>query len=645
MLIFDQLKKNDPQIRLLTIAVLAGLSILLSGLWYVQIISAHRYRESEKAQSFRTVRIPAQRGWILDRNGMVLAENRPSFNLHLYLKDVRTAFHSNYLHLKRQKEKEGKTRWSAAERDQLGKLSRYMVASNFLSVLTPVLGRDVTVDWARFNSHFAMQTALPLPVLNDLNPDQVARFLENPKPPPGLQLEIQSLRHYPHGTLAAHLIGHLTRDESYDSENEITYSFRLSDFRGAMGLERRYDQVLRGQPGMKSVLVNNLGYSQSETTFPLPQQGDTLVLTLDLGIQQAAEKALRALGPETRGAAIVMDARSGDLYAMVSSPAFDPNIYVPAPTPEQMQYLNDEKLKPGLNRCTYAIYAPGSIFKIVTSLAALEAGVMDPDALLYSPGFTMVGRRRIGDEAGAGEYNFIRAFKKSSNVYFIEHALRKGVKERMAALGRKLQLGQRLGAFPGQELGGDFPALEEMQRGWSDGDTANLSIGQGRIAVTPMHMAVMTAAIANGGKVLQPRIVLRTEPADPRSQAQGTTFPGGRVRDTLDVQPRHLQLVRKAMLADVEEEEGTGRRAYVPGMGVCGKTGTAEVKIGNRQVGKNTWFVSFAPYDDPRYVVVVMVEDGHFGGTTCAPVARAIYEAIQAREKGAQGRQSLVRHP
>jgi penicillin-binding protein 2 len=247
-----------------------------------------------------------------------------------------------------------------------------------------------------------------------------------------------------------------------------------------------------------------------------------------------------------------------------------------------------------------------------------------------------VGNRRINDTAPAGQYDFPKALMHSSNTYFITNGIKAGI-ENIIRLGQQFHLGERTGLHTRQEVGGSFPSLDRVRRNWHDGDTANICIGQGMMAVTPLQMAVMTAAIANGGKVLRPRLVSRIESQDPALEGEAAGLQPSPPPDRLEVSQRSLQIVREAMLADVEEAGGTGTRAAVPGLKICGKTGTAQVMdTSNHVIGENTWFISFAPYERPRYAVVVMVEverNSGSGGTTCAPIAHNIYLAIQDRER------------
>ena len=654
MLIFDQLKRNDVHLRTLTWSALAGMLILVAGLYYVQIIASRHYSENQVAQSFRTVRIPAVRGKILDGNGTVLVENKPSYTVGLYLEELRDLFQAEWkrsrpplVSYEKHFEIFGwrlfswtKTRraYKMTTRESLEYQSRvrFQVVSNIAHRLSHTLQHPVDVDYQEFARHYNRQLPLPLPLAKDLTPELVARFQEQPLQIPGLDLDVQPYRHYIYSNTAAHVLGYLTRDDSSAKDEDAFFNYRLPDYRGRVGIEGTFDEELRGKAGVKSVLVNSMGYRQSETVWAPVVPGKNVTLTIDVKIQRAAESALERAMKTTRGAAVVMDPWSGDILAMASTPSFDPNLFVPSISHEDYATLSDTNTRPQINRAVQENYHPGSIFKIVTGLAFLEEG-MDPEQVFHlnrGARGIYVGRRFIGDLAHEGDYNFQRAFVKSSNSYFITNALDYGV-EPIVRLGQRLHLGERSGLPTAQEVPGNLPSMTTIrQHGWVPGDTANLCIGQGPVDVTPLQMAIMTAAIANGGKVMYPRLVARVEPAEQSSGEKPTFYPPGRIRDELGVQPNSLKVVKEAMLADVEDEEGTGRSAGMTGIRICGKTGTAQVTNPKGYVvGQITWFVSFAPYENPGYVVVVMVENGVGGGATCAPVARKIYEALLQHEQ------------
>ena len=667
MLIFDQLNKADRPLRALSWMVAIGIGTLLTGLWWVQVVRSRHYVEGQRNQSYRTVRVPAPRGKILDRNGVALAENRPVYNISLYLGDpaFRDLVREEYIREVEQALQRDpaamlrKPSWSenllatfgirkqstklrklgSAEKTGIARRSRFVAASNLVERLSATLGQPLVIDESRFHLHWDQRRALPMPLISDLNPSQIARFQERGMQIPGLDMEIQPLRVYPKGTLAAHLLGYL-RLNTDSVEDEISfYNYRLPDYRGQSGLEYSFDEELRGKAGGKSVLVNNLGYRQSEAVWAEVEAGQNVTLTIDTEIQSAAERALREAGPRpVRGAAVVMDCRTGEILALASAPTFDPNDWVPhLPQAVYDTYTNRE-VAPLLNRAVYNGFPPGSTFKTVVALAALEAGTLKPEEIYHSLGYYPMGRG-IADPAGAGDFDFKRAFKRSSNSYFIEHGLAVGP-EAILAMAQRLHFGERTGIQLGQDSRGILPTREwvSQHRGaWRAGDTANLCIGQGDVLVTPLQMAVATAAVANGGQVLWPQLIVAVRPADALVDSAVRMVVGPRLRDQLPVSQHTLGVIHEAMLADTEDSDGSGTAARVAGFRVCGKTGTAQMKKEGQTHAYDhyTWFASYAPYEDPRYSVVVMVQSGSSGGGTCAPVAGKIYRVLQSREQRA----------
>jgi len=631
-------KPPDTQLRVLAILMGGGFGVLLAGLWYVQVFSSKKFADSLEDQAVRTVRLPAVRGKILDRHGQAFAENRPTYNVELYLAELGKHFQTEYVRLR-----PAGVRLTRAERESLEWAARYNVVSNITAQVSDWLQQPQVIDQRRFQRHYNEVRALPIPLLQNLNPGQVARFAERPGVFPGLDLEIQPLRVYPHGGLAAQVLGTLTRDQSSQVEEDAFYHYRLPDWRGMTGMEGIFDVQLRGTAGTKSMTVNRLGYRQQEIMLRAPEPGNHLVLTLDFRLQRAAEAALvtSLFGAQTRGAAVVLDVHNGDVLAMASAPTFEPVEFMGHIATERWtNVLNHPVQRPMLNRATQENYHPGSVLKMLTGLAALELERLDPKEVFNvvedperpGKGCYHVGNRKVKDTVAAGPYDFKKALMHSSNAYFIHQALKPGVLQKMILLGEKFHLGERTGILPRQETAGEFPDQTDLLRRWQPGDTANLAIGQGKVSVSPLQIAVMTAAIANGGKVLSPRLVLRTEPSDPQSGDQANEFPV-KVRDELGVKPENLRLIHEAMLAEVEEAGGTGVGATIRGLKIGGKTGTAEIEQGGRVVDKTTWFASFAPVDRPKWAVVVMVESGASGGKTCAPIARLIYEALLKHER------------
>jgi penicillin-binding protein 2 len=657
MFVLDQLQKSDQQLKWLAVVILAGLLTLLGGLWYVQVVASKKFMDDQIAQSFRTVRIPAIRGKILDREAHPLAENHPSYNASVYLEELSKFYRAAYTYvLSNETARVRKTyqrKLTYEERQHAQQTARYLVTSNVVSRLGLLLGQPLALDQAEFQEHWKQRLALPLAAMSNLSSNQIARLMEQTSLPVGIDLDVQPIRAYPHRELGAHVIGFLRMDDSSREGEDSFFNYRLPDYKGVVGIEGMFDEQLRGRAGVKSVMVNSLGYRQSENIWNSAEPGKNVVLTLDLGIQQEAEKAMeraeRDSGIATRGAVVVMDPNNGDILAMVSTPAYDPAQYVPRISVAEMEKMNDPVLRPMINRASQERYRPGSIFKIITALACLEAGVLDIHEIMTTHGAATVGNATIKDTAPAGQYDFKRAFIHSSNEYFIHYGLKAGL-ENIMRMGQRFHLGEPLELPTGQSDGGLFPTREILQRRaarhepWTDGETANLCIGQGMIDVNPVQMAVMVSAVVNGGKVYYPRLVQRVEPMELTGMGDDITTYPTRLRSELGLNPRNLEIIKEAMLADVESAEGTGRRAAVPGvLRIGGKTGTAENKQGSRLVDKTVWFVSYASFNDrPRYVVVVMVEGGSSGGGNCAPVAGQIYRALNSRYRTGQ---NLAVHP
>jgi penicillin-binding protein 2 len=668
MIVFDELKRNDPHLRTLVLMMLVGLFVLLAGLWWVQIVSFRDYQAHLETQSFRTVRIPAVRGKILDRNGIVLAENRAAFNVSLYLEELRRPFaaaaaekiNAARNELKRQLETEQKRlrrKLSKEERrsfilnekqlEQLRKQARFEVASKVVAQVGERLQLPLTLNSTNFERHFKETLALPFAIATNLSDLQIARFSEQTTSPIGVDLEVRSFRFYPLGTTAAHAIGCLQKTDASAEGELAVFSYRLPDYRGMVGIESAYDKELRGMAGTKTVLVNSSGYRQTENIWTPAEAGSNVYLTIDVPIQKESEKAL-ALRSSTPCAAVVMDVNNGDILALASSPTLNPNSFIQGAPAAEWERIYGGAQK---NRATQERYYPGSTFKPVVGLAALEHG-LDADAQYYvqadpkRPGkgcIYLKGGGKVEDLAPPGEYNFQKALIHSSNAYFITNGIWAGI-SRIVELGHRLHFGEPTGLNTRQETSGTFPSLQRISSNWYDGNTANVCIGQDPVMVTPLQMAVMTAAMANGGTVYWPRLVATLEAQDPLYAGQKLLLPAGRVRDHLGISPHSLEILKRAMYADVHTGlSGTGHRARVDGMDICAKTGTAQLKdVHGNTKDHTTWFISFAPRDKPRYAVVVMVESGTSGGESCGPIVHDIYVAIQKREQSTPTIQPLA---
>ncbi len=644
-------KKEQPEYRLRIISwfIVSGLFMLVSVLWYLQVVKGKEFADEQVFQSSRSVRIPAVRGKILDANGNSLAESRPSYRLCLYLEELSPLFKKAYstaiTNEAQQVLKQHGRRLSSQERQLIARKARYWAASNSIYRAGLLLGQQIQLNEDYFDKHYRERLAIPMPISAELTSTQMAMFQESSYIPPGVDIDVQPLRFYPYNTIAAHIIGYLARNDQPVDGEDAFFNYLLPDYKGVIGIEWVFDNYLRGKAGYKSVMVNNLGYRQSESVWTPAEPGNNVVLTIDVKIQEIAEKSLRTGFENVKGAVVVMNPENGDILAIASSPSYNPNDFIPRISSQEMTYLNDSNLRPMINRASQERYPPGSVFKIVTALACLESGInptekyiVQPDPSNPSHGCIYVGNRKIRDTAPPGEYDLHRALVKSSNSYFIHCGLKAGLK-RILEMGNRFYFGKSMELPTGQSDKGFFPDENwikgQSQRGniWTDGDTANLCIGQGSIAVNPVQIAVLISAVANGGKVFYPRLVQRIEPMEIGMSTGKKLEFSTRTRGLLNVSNEHLQFVKKAMLDDVEDIEGTGRAAAVTGLKIAGKTGTAEVQEGAVTVDKIAWFASYAPYESPKYVVVVMIEGGVSGGRTCAPIAGQIYRGILNLER------------
>ena len=625
------IRREDMGLQWLAIGLFVCFVVLAGGLWYVQIVSFKKYEKYREVQSYRTVRIPAPRGLIYDRDSQVLADNEPKLNIVVYLDQLREDFTRIYYELK------GDQKLTYLEGLELQKDARYLTVSNMVYEASVIIDNPSTpLDRSDFEYHYNQHRYMAMPVLTGLSREQMARFMEQGSRLKGFDLEVRSKRRYPNESLAAHVLGYMRPRQRSSNERSATlqmsFDYELPDFMGKSGLESQYEEELSGEPGAKSILVNNMIYRQEEEEWLPFLPGKHLYLTLDTEIQKAAEDALQYLNPHKlrKGAIVVMDCTNGDVLALASAPDFDPNIFTGFLPASVFNPMRDPKgTLPLFNRATNGRYHPGSIFKIMIGLAGLETGIIDPAAEYYGEGYFPMGGRRIADTAGAGYFDFDRAFYKSSNAYFIHYGLELGA-ETIVDYGNQIFLGKETGLLPAQETGGYFPSKQYVRKGWNPGDTANLSIGQGKIDVTPLQMAVMTSAAANGGTVFWPRIVAGWESTLPNGDSVFEPAPVGRVRGKLKVSSRNIKILQDAMLADVENPRGSGANCRIPGYLIGGKTGTAETgfRINGRRI-KHTWFVSYAPFENPRYAVAVFIDDGISGQTSCSPLARRVFEVLK----------------
>jgi penicillin-binding protein 2 len=398
------------------------------------------------------------------------------------------------------------------------------------------------------------------------------------------------------------------------------------DLVGQAGIESQYNRALMGQDGYRRVIVNSRGLEKDEAERRPPKDGPSLTLTLDADLQRAMERAFQGRA----GSAVALDPATGEVLAMTSTPAYDPNQFTMGVEPAVWNELKLDPDTPLMNRVLQGQYAPGSVFKIVMAVAGLEEGVISPTRSFYCPGYLSIYDNlfRCHKAEGHGMVNLRRALAQSCNVYFYHVGVQLEI-DRIARYARLLGLGARTGVDLPAEAAGLVPSPEWKQRTqrlpWYAGETVSVAIGQGQLTVTPLQLARLTATVANGGRLVRPRLV----------KAFGGRTPEPEPPPELGIRPATLAAVNEGLCA-VVNDQGTGWRARLEGIEVCGKSGSAQVvsharlsrAVSTAGFQSHAWFVAFAPADQPRIALAVLVEHGGGGGQAAAPVAREILSAF-----------------
>jgi penicillin-binding protein 2 len=608
-----------PRIRLAVLGALflAGLALVAYRLWTLQVrTGAEAWRVRQAKQSIRSVRLPGTRGAIRDRNGVVLAENRPSYCIDVYVEELRAN--------------------GPAERTVEKVMDAIYRLSERIGVPCPLSADDV-------RRHIRRRTPLPLTAWRDLPEAAIARYVETAEESAGTALSVEPVRHYPLGRTASHVLGYVGRADlagEYDARREAAGDgafteekphFYLPEMAGRAGVEKSFDGILRaGDGGKLELQVDVAGFKFDEVSRREGGKGSDLVLAIDADVQAALERILSEPLPtenpsvKRKGAGVVIDPANGDVIALASVPDFDPNDFVPAIPERVWRKLADDPAKPLLDRAVSGEYAPGSTFKPVTLLAALGTGAMTAATRCTCPGHFRLGNAvfRCWNHWGHGSIDMEHALRYSCNVYLFTAGLAAGA-EAVQEEARGFGFGRKTGIALGGERPGLVPTdgwLRTARRtSWRDGDTCNLSIGQGAMLVTPLQLALYAAALANGGTLWRPRLALEVAGPDGRKRAIAPA--------KAEVQPKvsrkAMETIRRGMRDVVNASDGTGKKAAVPGVTVAAKTGTAE--YGRKGDGKKmTWMIAFAPYENPKYAVAILEEDGMGGGSTCAPRVRKI---------------------
>lgn len=620
------MKRRAPIYRLyfLAIIILLAFGGITFQLWLVQIARGEDYTARIRRGSQVTVRIPAVRGEILDRNGIPLVQNRMSFDVDFYLPDVVRAYREDHGGVP-----------TITYRGTVHNMPKSMKEADVARIVSEEviprleeLGAAEDYNARRLQIHYRNNREVPFNYRQDLDFETMAVLSERNMQLPGVNVTQKPVRHYVHGALAAHILGYVGPVANLDKQPDIReFNFYDPDLEGKAQIELAMDQYLRGKPGVRILQRNVKGVIEGEVSVIEPQQGANVFLTLDARIQYIAEKALRAVG---RGAAVVIDPNNGDILAMASAPSFDPNTFIPSISAKAWSELTSDDTDPLLNRAISS-YAPGSTYKVFIALAGLKAGKAGV--------FPCGGGIAIGDvfmkchSAAHGSMGLESALKLSCNGYFYRLGIATGI-DTITALGNMLGFGQKSGIPLSGESPGILPGPEYLARvrpreRWSTGYTANTAIGQGEVLASPLQMALLAATLANGGTSFYPRLIDRVVAQDGSVLLQEPARVHANLISDAGLTPEQIGRVRDGMRRVVEEGGGTGGRARIKGIEVAGKTGTAQnwtMRNGRRAQDNHVWFIAFAPYEKPRYAVAVFVQGAKSGGGVAAPIAAKILD-------------------
>jgi penicillin-binding protein 2 len=572
-----------PHFKLYVAVIVLGFAALVLRLWYLQIAMGEQLLAQSESNRKRFIRLFAPRGMIVDRAGRTLAMNRPEFVVSIIPAEV------------------------GNDDSVLHRLSQILEMP--LADILQVVG----------NAKQRAQRLYPVPLATGISLEVVTRIEENRLWLRGVDVSPQPIRWYPEGKLASHLLGMLGEVDAKELQTLREAGVSPGEYVGKMGVERVQEVWLHGKAGGKWVEVDARGRQRREIEEVPAEQGATVMLTIDKRLQRAAEEAFG----NRVGAVVAVDPRTGEVLLLASFPRFDPNAFARGVKPHVWREIANNPLHPLQNRSIGSRYPPGSTFKIVTAAAGLHFGAITPHTGFYCPGALQLGKWRFRCHRRHNATDFIKAIAASCDVYFYQTGLRLGM-PRLAEMSHAFGLGELTGIDLVGESKGNIPTPEwkkkRYKQSWYDGDTVNASIGQGFVQTTPLQMALVAAAVANRGTVMKPFVVKRVIRPD------GTTIDTPpTVLKQIPLTPEQWRWIEEGMRAAVAGRGGTAHAANIPGIPVAGKTGTAEDPPRHKP---HAWFICYAPMDNPRIALAVVVEQGGHGGAVAAPIARHILETF-----------------
>jgi penicillin-binding protein 2 len=578
-----------------SVCIIFAFSVLFLRFVYLQIIKGEDFRILSEKNAVRLTGIKAPRGLILDRNRKLLVDNRPSFNLKIMIEDAGDL------------------------KETMGKVS------NFMEMPFEDLMKKISD---------AGQGAFykPVGLQEDISRDHLAIIEAHKFDLPGVFIDIEPTRHYIHHKTASHLLGYLGEVNNDELLSGKYPHVKSGDAIGRYGVEKSFETYLQGKRGGRQIEVDANGRTINVLKTVEPVTGLDLKLTIDLDLQHIAEKMLEG----KHGAVVALDPNTGDVLVMASAPSFDQNDFVGGINSKKWQALMTDRGKPMTNKAIQGEYPPASTYKILTAMAALEEKVIDLHTTTFCPGFFKFGNRayRCWNKNGHGNVSVIESISQSCDVFYYQAGDKVGV-DALAKYAMASGLGKKTGIMLEGEKKGLIPTSswkkQRFNEPWHRGETLSIAIGQGYDLVTPLQMAVFTAAVGNGGTLYKPRIVSTIE----GSQGNIIKEIPIEVSGKLPAGSKTLGILQKGLLDVVETDRGTAKRIRLKHVKIAGKTGTAQVfsvKSGDNlktehldfYLRDHAWFVCYAPAENPVIAVSVLIEHGAHGSTTAAPIAAAL---------------------
>ena len=597
-------EKDDESVDLLrrrlfgaVVIILIFFTLIMLRLWSLQIHHGEEYRELADSNRVRKQEIAPPRGHILDRHGREIVTNRPSFNVVMIREDS----------------------------DDV---------DDVVKRLAPVLKEDISTLWERIREAEGSPRYMPIVLKEDIDWEMLA-YLENHNQKfSGIRIEVQPVRVYNYGDLAANTIGYLGSISKKELDKADKTVYKGGDIIGKQGLERLREEDLRGEKGLRYTEVNARGFEQKQLKQLDPLPGREVRLTIDAELQKVAEDLMNA--DEKAGAVVAMEVKTGRLLTLVSTPSIHLEDFVGGISHKNWNALRDNIKHPLLNKVVQGAYPPGSTYKMSTALAGLARGVIDENTVMYCPGYYSFGNRRFRcwKHSGHGAVDLKRAIAESCDVYFYQVGQWVGV-DALAEMANKLGLGHRSGVEIEHEKAGLTPTKawkrERYDQKWHEGETLSVAIGQGYNLATPLQINLLTSTLANDGVRMRPQLVEQVVDSDGTVVEQFEP----EVAAEIEINRRHLDMILEGMVEVVHGKKGTARKVKIKGLTIGGKTGTAQVVRVAQYRGlkeedipykyrDHAWFTCFAPAEDPEIAVTVLVEHGLHGGSGAGPIARAV---------------------